>query len=156
MENRFLERLISYYSDGRSIDHIAWKLKTTEEDVLKTLRFYCNEQREKRTFSEDFKKVLADRDLTGIARTTIASEMGINVNTVKKSCEQYGQQSKEVASSEKTYTKIEGVFPRDKCVECKSERYNEVGEDTYYCYKCGNEYIHRKTHVLRVNWEYID
>jgi hypothetical protein len=156
LKSNFQEEMIQGYASGLEIVSIAKRLSVSCEFIEAELLNYCKQQRHKRTFTEQFKKVLAERDMCGVPRTTIAKEMGINANTVKKSCEQFGQEIKVKANNENSFTKIEGVFPKTQCPECHNTRYNEVNDNTYYCCGCGGEYIHKKDHVLRVNWEYVD
>lgn len=150
------ERIIAAYADGSPVEVIAESFNLTHELVLKELHDFRDQRRNKRAFSNAFKKMIAERDLSGEARSAIAKDLGVNINTVKKSCEEFGQTLKERATSDNFYTRIEGEFPTTECVSCKSKDYNLVEDNTYYCFKCGKEHIHNDDHVLQVNWEYLD
>ena len=150
------DRIIAAYADGSPIEVIGESFGLTNEQVLEALHIFRDKKASKRAFSEDFKRTIAERDLNGVARSTMSKELGININTVKKSCEEFGQALKERATSDNIYTKIEGEFSTAECPSCKSKRYNNVEEETYYCRSCGKEHIHKEDHVLTVNWEYLD
>lgn len=156
MESALKEDVVKAYSEGFSTESIANKYGISLETVKEILYVFRDEQRVKRAFTDVFKKVIAERDISGVSRTDIANEMGININTVKKSCEQFGQNFKEKATSDNLYTRIEGKHPKNKCVVCDSNHYNLIDDNVHYCRKCGNEFIHKRDHVLMVNWEYVD
>lgn len=150
------QRVISAYADGSDIAVIAESFGQTKEQILEVLGGYKEANRFKRTFNDIFKMMIAERDLNGVTRSSIATELGININTVQKACEAFGQKFKEQATNHNTYTRTDGEFPKDQCPGCNSKRYNPVEERTYFCLSCGHEYIHNDDHVLSVNWEYLD
>ena len=156
MEPTLIEKIIEAYMNGMEIDAIAEGCQLAPGDVLDRLRHHKEQSIHKRTFSDAFKRMIAERDLSGVARASIAKELGLNISTVKKSCELFGQNYKERAVSENMYTRIEGNAANDRCVKCESRHYNEVEEHTYFCFTCGAEAIHGDGYVLLVNWEYVD
>ena len=156
MKLSFEEKVITAYSDGSPVEVIAESFMMTAQEVLDTLLAYKNKNRFRRSFSEDFKRMIAERDMSGVVRSDIAKELDINISTVKKSCEQFGQSLKERASSENMYTKIGDYIDEEKCISCGSKDYNQVDLDAYYCKKCGSEHTVRQDGVYQVNWEYLD
>lgn len=156
MDERLKEKVLLAYMEGLPVFLIAEGYLVTQEEVTTVLHTYRDENRLKRAFSDDFRKMIAERDLNGVARSNIAKELGININTVKKSCEEFGQSSKEGAVSDRMFTRIAGQFSKETCVNCGSKHYNEVEEETYYCMSCNNEFIYEEDAVLQVNFEYLD
>lgn len=148
--------ILESYADGSHINVISESLNIDKSAIIDTLIQFKESSRFKKTFTDDFKKMIAERDINGVARRTIASELKLNAYTVKKACEQFGQSNKERASSENAYTRIEGNFSMDVCPSCNSKKVNEVDENTVYCLSCGSEYIHKEDHILKINWEYLE
>lgn len=156
MNMTFEEKILNAYIDGFPLEVIAEGYMVTTEQVTEVLHTYRDSNRMKRAFSKEFKILIAERDMNGAARSDIAKELGININTVKKSCEEFGQSFKERAVSDRMFTRIEGVFSREECVNCKSTRYNKVDDNAYYCMSCDKEFVYEEDAVLHVNWEYFD
>lgn len=150
------QKVLDAYMDGSPITIIVSSFNTTTEEVLKILHTYKEESRYKKTFTDDFKKMISERDLNGVARSQIAKELELNVSTVKKACEKFGQAVKDKAISDKAFTRIDGEFDKKTCPSCNIKRVNEVEENTTYCLNCGDEYIHREGYVLKVNFEYLE
>lgn len=134
---------------------MAESLKIDQNTIITVLNEHKELNRYKKTFSDDFKKMIAQRDMNGVARKTIATELKLNANTIKKACEKFGQSNKDRATSANAFTRINGKFSMDACPSCSSSKVNEVDENTTYCLKCGSEHIHKKDHVLKINWEYL-
>jgi transposase-like protein len=156
MLNDLEQKILKAYQDGSDVGYIIECFNTTHKKVKEVLIAYKDANRYKRTFTDEFKKVVAERDINGVARRQIAQELEINVNTVKKACEQFGQAFKEKATSENEYTRIDGEFTMFKCPSCRSSKVNEVEDKTIYCKNCGNEHIINEDHALKINWEYLD
>jgi transposase-like protein/DNA-directed RNA polymerase subunit RPC12/RpoP len=150
------QKVIEAYSEGSPISLIASSFKISDELILDILKRFKEENRYKKTFTDKFKKIIAQRDMNGVARSTIANELDINANTVKKSCEQFGQAIKEKSLSEKAFTRIDGEFDLKSCPSCGSKRVNLVDDNTTYCMTCGSEHIHNEDHVLKINFEYLE
>lgn len=150
------EKILEAYTDGSALGVIIESFNITHEQLTKTLLEYKEESKFKRTFTDEFRQMIADRDINGVARSTIASELEINISTVKKSCEQFGQKVKERAISENLYTRIDGKFSLKECPSCKSKKNNLVDERTTYCLDCGSEHEYYDGYVLRVNFEYLE
>lgn len=148
--------IISEYKMGRSINQIAKKLDIRHEYIEEFLIDLKESNRYRRTFTDDFKKIIAERDSNGVTRKQISVELGINPNTVKKACEQFGQPLKEKVDSHEMYDRVDGEFSGKECISCNSSKVNEVDENTIYCKNCGDEYIIKSDHALRVIWEYLD
>ena len=144
------KKIIEAYADGSELSTIIRSLNTTHKKVIDTLTNFREENREKRTFTEEFKKVIASRDIRGITRKAISKELGINATTVKRACEAFGQSVKGVAKSDNEYIRIEvdGEFDLSKCPSCKSESVNEVDDLVIYCMDCGLE------HEFHTDYEY--
>jgi transposase-like protein len=147
--------IIELYAEGGQISIMAESLNIDQSTILNLLIEYKETNRFKKTFTDNFKKMIAKRDMSGIARRTIASELQLNANTIKKACEKFGQSNKERASSANAFTRVNGKFSKEICPSCESKRVNEVDENTIYCLVCGNEFIHRKGYILKINWEYL-
>jgi hypothetical protein len=154
--NQQEETILEKYRNGSDIGYIVEKMNISPRLVKQTILAFKEANRLKKSFTDEFKMLIAERDSNGVSRRQIASELEINANTVKKACEMFGQSNKEKASSENEYTKIEGKFPLTVCPSCKSKKVNVVDDNTTYCKDCGNEHIHNKDHALKINWEYVD
>ncbi|NUJ17349.1 hypothetical protein FKN04_12240 [Bacillus glycinifermentans] len=150
------EKILTAYAEGSPIEFISDSFQIAYNDVLDILRTYKEDSKFKTTFTDEFKKMIAERDINGVPRNIIAKELSINPNTVKKACQQFGQTLKEKAISSKVFTRIEGNFDINRCPSCSSNRVNLVEENTTYCLACGSEYIHKKDHVLKLNFEYLE
>lgn len=157
------EKILDAYRDGSHLNYIQECFNVSEEEIIKVLTEYKERNRYKKTFTDEFKKLIAERDINGVPRRQIALELGINVNTVKKACEQFGQAVKERASSDNTYTVVEGVHSLDCCPKCKSKRVNEIDSVVgninttgIFCMNCNEEFFKLNGKVYRVNWEYIE
>jgi transposase-like protein len=153
----FKDRILSAYAEGSSIMLIAESYDMSNSEVKEVLQNYRQSCRTPRTFTDEFKKMVAERDMNGAARMEIARELGINVNTVKKACEELGQKNKDRTDFDRLYTKIEGIFTKDKCYKCESTKLNDVDDiGTTYCFKCGSEVTYKEDHILVLNWEFVD
>ena len=150
------QRILEAYAEGSSLSLIAESFKMTKESVKDVLRDYKEESRFKRTFTNEFRTMVAERDINGVARSTIASELQLNINTVKKSCEKFGQALKDKASSEKAFTRINGEFSMDTCPSCGSKHNNKVDDNVTYCMSCSAEHEYYDGYVMKVNFEYIE
>jgi transposase-like protein len=148
--------ILEAYQDGMDIGLMVEKFNVPYKLIAQTLELYKNKNRLNKSFTDEFKMMIAERDMNGVSRRQIANELGINANTVKRACEQFGQTHKEKAVSENDYTRIEGKFPLTVCPSCGSKSVNVVDDNTTYCKDCGNEHIHLKDHALKINWEYVE
>ena len=148
--------ILEAYADGSSMSYLAESFGITEEEVKAILITYKEESRFKKSFTDEFRKMIAERDINGVARNAIAKELELNVNTVKKSCEAFGQAVKGRATSDNAFTRIDGEFKLDTCPSCGSKRNNLVDENTTYCRDCGGEYEYYKGYILKVNWGFIE
>jgi len=156
-----LDRILESYSSGDSIQVISEMLGLSEDNVIEELLKYKDESRTKNTFNDEFKKIVAERDINGASRSDIARELNINANTVKKACVKFGQAIKEKPSEESVYTRIDGEFTLDICPSCGSRKNNLVDEFTTFCMSCDSEHEYYegedgKGYVLRINFEYIE
>jgi predicted RNA-binding Zn-ribbon protein involved in translation (DUF1610 family) len=156
MFNELELKVLEAYQEGSDLGYIVECFNITHSRVKQILTAFKDANRVKRTFTDDFKKVIAERDINGVPRRQIALELEINVNTVKKACGKFGQALKDRASSENEYTRIEGEFDLKTCPSCGSSNVNIVEDNTTYCKKCGNEHIINEDHALKLNWEYLD
>lgn len=150
------DTVIEMYRDGNEIKYIIESLNITHKRVKQILIGMKESNRHKRTFTDEFKKIIAERDMNGISRRQISLELEINANTVRKACEKFGQTFKERASSDNEFTRIDGKFDLSECPSCKSKDVNEVEDNTIYCMSCGDEFIIKKDHALKINWEYVE
>jgi transposase-like protein len=149
-------KILELYQDGMDIGLMVEKLNVPHRLIKNVLVAYKDANRLKKSFTDEFKMLIAERDMNGVSRRQIAQELEINANTVKKACEQFGQTHKEKATSENEYTRIEGEFPLTVCPSCKSDKVNVVEDNTTYCKSCGSEHIHNEDHALKINWEYVE
>lgn len=150
------DKLISLYKDGRSLDYISKKIKLPKGDVESFFKNLKNKHRFKRAYTDDFKIIIAERDISdGASRRKIASELGISTNTVRRACEDFGQPFKEVVSKNDIYERIDGVFNKEECISCNSIKVNRVDDNTFYCKRCGSEHIINSDHALKIKWEYL-
>ena len=151
-----IKDIINAYADGSPLSLIAESFNLTVEELKELLISYKKSNKMSKSFTEDFKKVIAERDINGIARNSIAKELGINISTVKKACEKYGQSLKDKAISENLYTRINGDFNMKKCPSCNSSNNNSVDENTTYCMSCDSEHEYYDGYVLKLNFEYLE
>lgn len=149
-------KVLNAYQDGSDMGYIMECFNISHEKVKEILLSYRESNRHKRTFTDDFKRLIAERDINGISRRQISLELEINVSTVKKACEKFGQSLKDRATSDNLYTRIDREFDMSTCPSCGSKDVNEVDESTTFCKKCGNEHIHKSDYALKLNWEYLD
>ena len=147
--------IIDAYRDGSKLTYIAEQFNTSQEDIRSILLNLKELSRFKRTFTDEFKTIIAERDMSGISRRQISLELGINANTVKKACEQFGQPVKDRGSAPEEYDKILGNF-KSECPSCNSKDINNVDKSSIYCMACGDEHELRDGYALRVKWEYLD
>lgn len=150
------ERIIEAYRDGSDLGYIVESFNISHEKIKSTLINLKENSRYKRTFADEFKKIIAERDMNGVSRRQISLELEINANTVKRACEQFGQARKEKAQPVNEFTKVTGTFRGDFCPTCKGKNVNEVEDKTIYCFDCGDEHELYEGYALRVNWEHID
>ncbi|UNH58423.1 hypothetical protein OEJ84_23095 (plasmid) [Bacillus subtilis] len=153
------QKVLIAYSEGSPLSLIADSFGITQEEAIDILRNYKEQNLYKKSFTDDFKKMVAERDTNGgkdITRSSIAKELNINPNTVKKICEEFGNALKEKAISDQAYTRIDREFDLKTCPSCNSKRVNIVDFNTTYCLTCGNEHIHKEDHVLKINYEYLE
>lgn len=148
--------ILEAYADGSPLGYLAESFGITYEEVEKLLIEYKEESRFKKSFTEDFRRTIAERDMNGVARNAIAKELGINVNTVKKACEAYGQSVKGKATNDNAYTRIDGEFDMSICPNCNSKRNNLVDDNVTYCLDCDSEYEYYNGYILKINFEYLE
>lgn len=150
------QKILEAYADGSPLELIIDSFDLERSQVLDILLTYKENNRFKKTFTNEFKRLIAERDINGIARKKIAEELQLNVNTIKKACENFGQAIKEKATSDNIFTRIDGEFDLKICPSCGSKRNNLVDEKTTFCLTCDSEHVYHKDHVLKVNFEYIE
>lgn len=150
------ERALDMYSEGTSISTIAESLSIDKEDLYIILSDYRKECKHKNSFSDEFKKIISFRDVSGVSRRKISEELGINQSTVKKACIKFGNAFKNKAKSEYEFTELKGVFDMNECPSCKSKKINFVEENNTYCLDCGDEFVYKEECTMKVNWEYLD
>lgn len=150
------QKVLEAYTDGSTLNLISESFNITIEEIENILINYKEKSKLNKSFTDEFKQMIAERDLNGVARSTIAKELKLNVNTIKKACELFGQAIKDKAPSDLAFTRIDGQFTMDTCPNCKSSRVNEVDDKTIYCKDCGNEFFEDDGVVYKVNWEYIE
>jgi len=181
---KLLAKIINAYSEGSDIKLIAECFNITEEQVLEELRNFKEKSRFKRTFTDEFRIMIAERDMRKISRTKIGEELQLNVATVKTACEKFGNALKEVASNDNVYSIVEGVTSIKTCPSCENKKVNEIESvygasavvvDGIYCMECGDEHfiVHNyeeikdeknnvvgqkfiNSDVYRVNFEYLE
>lgn len=152
-----IENILEDYSDGKAIEMIAEGNGLDIEQILSVLIDYKEASRFKKTFNDDFKKLIAQRDINGVSRSEISRELQISAVTVKKSCTEFGQAVKEKSTSENEYTRMDGEFELSNCPSCGSAKNNLVDElNTTYCMECNSEHEYYEGYVMKVNFEYID
>lgn len=144
------------YAEGSPISLIAESFKISQRLTKGILLKYKEDSRYKKTFTDEFRKMIAERDMNGIARRIIAEELELNVNTVRKACEQFGQAIKEKATSDLAFTRIDGEFDLKVCPSCGSKKNNLVDDKTTYCMSCDSEHEYHEDYVLKVNFEYLE
>ncbi|SDX97299.1 hypothetical protein [Thermoactinomyces sp. DSM 45892] len=157
------EKVLDAFSKGVGILVIQEELSCLESDISRILIKYKEKNRQKNSFSDDFKKLIAERDMHNVPRKTIATELRINVATVSKACKQFGQKTKGRVSSYNLYSEIVGINNLKRCPNCNSEKVNRIeslvrnfNTSGIFCMDCGNEYFELKGKFYHINFEYID
>lgn len=162
------DNILESYADGNLVSMIAENHNISEKEVIDILIEFKNESKHKKTFTDEFKTMIATRDMNGASRSSISTELGININTVRKACEQFGQATKEKAVSDNLYTRVDGEFSVNTCPSCGSRRNNLVDENTTFCMDCSMEHEYNfgkkdedgnwieKPYILKVNFEYLE
>ncbi|MFQ3543682.1 hypothetical protein Q7A53_06320 [Halobacillus rhizosphaerae] len=152
------QKVIDAYADGSELSTILVSFNITHKQLTEILLTYKEESKYKRTFTDEFKTVIAERDSNGIPRSHIANELQLNVGTVKKACEKFGLAVKEKAVSDNEFTLMCGNFTLDKCPTCNSRKNNMVDENETYCMDCGSSHIYGDDgkHVQKINWDHVD
>lgn len=163
--NSLEERIIEAYRDGSELGYIVESFNIPYKRVKSILINLKESSRYKRTFTDEFKTIIAERDANGVSRRQISLELEINANTVKRACEQFGNSLKGRAVSDNEFTRIDGAKDMTVCPSCKSSKVNEVDVKTIYCMSCGDEFVFKSEKIdkdnynhyaLKVNWEYLD
>jgi len=149
--------LIRMYREGHEIEEITDELQYyvedfSEEDTLQKLKEYVKENKKnKTTYKDEIKIVIAERFSNGIKKKNISKELGILPNTIGRFCEKFGTKNMKNANvaEEQLYTKVgEANHIHDACPLCGSLRFNVIemsGENnpkSKYCIDCGNEILY--------------
>lgn len=156
MSDDLRDSILNAYRNGSEIGFMVECFDVSQDEIKKLLLDYKESNRYKKTFTDDFKKMIAERDINGVSRRQISMELEINANTIKKACEKFGQTMKEKASFDTAYTLVGEGLGLHKCPSCNSSRVNEVDYNTIYCISCGDEFVEISGKIFRINWEYID
>lgn len=168
LDAELLEPVLSYYANGKSIDSIANKLNISREKVLITLRKYKDSQRPNGTYSDDFLKLVADRDSSGVMKVNIMNELLISRSPLMRAIEEFGFVTSR--KKEDDYEFIRGVNPLDKieeCPFCGNTKLNDVDSiitrnsvdfevEGKYCMGCGEETFIFKNVLYKTKWENVD
>ncbi len=165
------EKVLEAYSDGMPLGRIVEKFNVPYKRIKDILHTYKEQSRKGRTFTDEFKQMIAERDMRGVTRKDISEELEINTGTVKKACEQFGQAIKEKASSDNQYTLVD-VKDLSKCPSCDSKKVNKIDSmamnqntEGIFCKNCGDEHFyfkvyeddkHVRTDIYKVNFEYLN
>lgn len=155
------EKIITAYREGSEMNYMVECFNISENQIKNILTNYKESNRLKRTFTDDFKKIIAERDINGIPRRQISIELEINASTVRKACEKFGQALKDKATSDNSYTKIwedndDIKLDLSKCPSCDNRNINQVDDNAIYCKSCGNEFFKKNGVTYMINWCYID
>lgn len=118
--------------------------------------------------TEELKKIIANRDQSGVPRNDISAELQVSFKTVKRACERYGMSSKNTNTSsgediEELFTddteKVKMLLSGSICPKCaKKVRTinNGRNNDSYYCNNCLNEFTVYGNECYKIRWELID
>ena len=151
--------IIEEYSKGFSLGIIAENLECDIKEVEEYLLDLKNHSKEGRSFNNEYKTMIANREKRGVSRRKSSKELGINPNTVKNACNEIGlNPPKESDSSgeqeERHDIIISGEIDKN-CVFCDSRRVSKVDKKIVFCIDCNSEYKVYDDHVMKTNWEYI-
>lgn len=171
---------IQMYRDGFSmseIDELLIPIGFTAKDFTaklienETLKSSTGKSKKKKQngkrLTEDLKMIISERDSSGVSRSTIIEELGINFVTVRRACEKYGSAKKYAERTndldlyEKVDAPIKKVDGGIQCHICK-KRANAVDDafNVYYCPNCFEEYTVRfkkgNEVLYRTRWENVD
>lgn len=151
--------------DGASIEDIADNVKASPEQVSDILKEYKNSQKVKGVYTEEFMKLIANRDRMNIQRNTIMKELNVSRTILIKSIKKYGFIKKiDNDASEEIIGKIDTAnFEFKECPECSSKKintietlHNDATINGIYCIKCGNEFFSNRGYIYKVKWENVD
>lgn len=156
------DRVIELYREGCNLEYLAKCLNISSEVVEDVLSKYKEDNRNKRGFNDKFKETIAMRDLNDVSRRQISIELGINIATVKKACEKFGQSIKNKDAFENEHTKLDEFYDLSYCPKCHSKNVNKVEDNAIFCKECLSEFYNEvdeeneiyETHII--NWEYVD
>lgn len=171
---------IQMYRDGFSMQDIdallipvGFKFNDFTKKLIKdgTLKSATNKSKKKKQngkrLTEDLKMIISERDSSGVSRSTIIEELGINFVTVRRACEKYGSAKKysertnDLDLYEKVDAPVKKVDGGIQCHICK-KRANSVDDafNVYYCPNCFEEYTVRfkkgNEILYRTRWENVD
>lgn len=153
-------KIIKMYSDGADLKVIAKSFNITTSEVKKHLIAYKLEEKFGNGFTDNFRKVIAERDLNGVARAQIARELSVTPITIRRACKKFGDTIKIKTSNDEQTMKLFGEYTLEECPECESRKINSVDDNIIYCLSCGNEYDFNKYekhgYIEKVLWEFID
>lgn len=143
------EEILEQYASGKPLGIIIANHNITHSHLIKILLDHKEDHRKGRTFTDEFKQMIADRDLNGIPRRQIGQELELNASTIKSACEKFGQVNKEKANSDSAYEKLPDVENLDSCPTCGNKHVNhidsmyyQINTDGIYCKKCGDEHFY--------------
>ena len=150
------ESVISRYSDGMSLQWISNNFDITIKEVKDILLEFKNDNKKGHNrilYKDELFMVVAERDLNGVSRRDIETELEINIATVRSACEKFGKGCK---SKKNPYIKVD-CKDLSKCPHCNSDKVNQVDEDglNVYCMDCGNEFFEEGEDFWMIDWSYI-
>lgn len=138
-----LEQVISKYSEGKSLESISSKLGLALEEVQSFLTQFKNDNRKnKNSYMNDIKEVVAMRVDSGVAVAEISRELQLNKMTVKRFHLKFGEVNRKQPLEEHMFTRIDGEHWREICPSCGSKNNNQVNEESTYCMDCGIEHTY--------------
>ena len=162
--------LKTMYASGYSLENIDKYLADsghTAQDFINELILrevtVSETKKTGKRLSEDLKKLIAQRDGSGISRTEIFKELNLNFVTVRRACEKYGSANK--YNGRISHRDIYEVVPFAikhvpdgiTCPICRGRANSTEGSpDIFFCVKCLEEYTIRHGKLYRTRWENID
>lgn len=173
--NATFEIISILYSSGTTVAYIDSVLKDyglSFKDFTDMIVCIKDNQKVVR-LSDDTKRMIAERDTSGVTRKRISEELGINYKTIQRACKKFGIPKKNNGNTDEGDSRelLSNTPKKDGdtliCPKC-NRKTNHIDErllipksNRFYCKYCLEEYILEDNNsseesLYRIKWETID
>lgn len=157
--------VVELYMDGYPISAISAELMISSDKVLEVLRDQKKKESHVRGYTHDFKRMVAERIVSGVKKASVKEELGIAYTTINKYLKEFLVEApiSQKSLEENMYDEIDWTL-FDKCPCCHGINVNDLniyrqeGFDRKhsYCLTCGTEWEEKDGNVYKINWEYVE